>query len=57
EEKPKDKENGGEEACIKGKELMVVRKPPPEPPDAGRPATTLPQRAPRPKHHRWLIQV
>ncbi|CAJ2648470.1 unnamed protein product [Trifolium pratense] len=48
EEKPKDKENGGEEACIKGKELVVVRKPPPEPPDAIPPETTLPRRSPIP---------
>jgi hypothetical protein len=45
EEKPKDKENGGEEACIKGKELVVVCKPPP---DASPPATTLPRRSPLP---------
>ncbi|CAJ2655860.1 unnamed protein product [Trifolium pratense] len=45
EEKPKDKKNGGEEACIKGKKLS---KPPPEPPDVSPPATTLPRRSPLP---------
>ncbi|MCI30128.1 hypothetical protein A2U01_0051337, partial [Trifolium medium] len=48
EEKPKDKENGGEKARIKGKELVVVRKPLPELPDASPPATTLPWLSPLP---------